>query len=76
MATKKTPHADDIVEARRKEGFGPVSMYTTPNLTAPGQMIEAGHVVQMRFQEAVERDDFEAVGFEDLAPDYFAEKEA
>lgn len=61
----KLPGADDVVEARRKAGFGTVSA-GVPNLSTPNpnDPIAEGHVVHMRFREAVEREDFEPVGWE------------
>lgn len=61
----KLPGADDLVEARRKAGYGTVSA-SVPNLSTPNpnDPVAEGHIVQMRFREAVEREDFEPVGWE------------
>jgi hypothetical protein len=69
MTTDKTmPGPDDLVQARRRRGFGTINAdvrnLTTPkDPTAP---IQEGHLIEMRFREAVEREDFEAVGWEHL----------
>lgn len=58
MTKKKLPAADEVVMARRKEGYGTVN---TPH----GEWRE-GAEIPMRFAEAVDREDCEAVGFEDV----------
>lgn len=47
----KIPGPDDIVRARRREGYGPVLV--------GDRLIGPGDIVPMRYQEAVAREDFE-----------------
>lgn len=64
---RKMPKPDDLVEARRKAGYGTVTV-AVPNLSTPdpNDPVGEGHVIMMRFAEAVGRDDFEPVGWEKI----------
>lgn len=74
MTNKTMPGLDDLVQARRRKGYGAVRM-DTPNLTKPKEeLIHEGHLVLMRFEEAVGREDFEVVGWEDVTSEQLAEK--